>query len=149
MFVILQLILNILIVPYTQNLGRTYLKNSNIDFLPTLISEKKFINVFKNLTIFVDKYNHNGEIDKIFINEKINKGEIDKNLNKKINKETEITSINNDITKKNRIQKFFDRVYFSIVTGTTLGYGDIYPMSNKVKIVVILQLLTTIIILFH
>ena len=73
LFVILQLILNILIVPYTQNLGRTYLKNSNIDFLPTLISEKKFINVFKNLTIFVDKYNHNGEIDKIFINEKINK----------------------------------------------------------------------------
>ncbi len=70
-FVILQLVLNILIVPYTQNLGRTYLKNSNIDFLPTLISEKKFINVFNNLTIFVDKYNYNGIIDKIFINEKI------------------------------------------------------------------------------
>ncbi len=71
LFVILQLILNILIVPYTQNLGRTYLKNSNIDFLPTLISEKKFINVFNNLTIFVDKYNQNGIINKIFINEKI------------------------------------------------------------------------------
>ena len=38
-------------------------KNSNIDFLPTLISEKKFINVFNNLTIFVDKYNYNGIID--------------------------------------------------------------------------------------
>ena len=73
LFVILQLILNIIIVPYTQNLGRTYLKNSNIDFLPTLISEKKFINVFKNLTIFVEKYNQNGVIDKIFINEKIDK----------------------------------------------------------------------------
>ena len=71
LFVIIQLILNIIIVPYTQNLGRTYLKNSNIDFLPTLISEKKFINVFNNLTIFVDKYNQNGIIDKIFINEKI------------------------------------------------------------------------------
>ena len=73
LFVILQLVLNLLIVPYTQNLGRTYLKNSNIDFLPTLISEKKFINVFNNLTIFVDKYNQNGIIDKIFINEKIDK----------------------------------------------------------------------------
>ena len=83
------------------------------------------------------------------INEKINKGEIDKNLKKKINKETEISNINNDITNKSKIQKFFDRVYFSIVTGTTLGYGDIYPLSNKVKIIVILQLLTTIIILFH
>ena len=72
LFVILQLILNVLIVPYTQNLGRTYLKNSNVDFLPTLISERKFINVFKNLTIFIEKYNQNGTIDKIFINEKIN-----------------------------------------------------------------------------
>ena len=70
-FLILQLILNILIVPYTQNLSRTYLKNSNIDFLPTLISEKKFINIFKNLTIFIEKYNQNGNIEKIFINEKL------------------------------------------------------------------------------
>mgnify|MGYP001304932481 FL=1 len=104
-------------------------------------SLKKFINTLEK-----------GYLDeniKEEINEKINKGEIDKNLNKKINKETEITSINNDITNKNRIQKFFDRVYFSIVTGTTLGYGDIYPLSNRVKILVILQLLTTIIILFH
>jgi hypothetical protein len=104
-------------------------------------SLKKFINTLEK-----------GYLDdniKEEINEKINKGEIDKNLNKKINKETEITSINNDITNKNRIQKFFDRVYFSIVTGTTLGYGDIYPLSNRVKIIVVLQLLTTIIILFH
>ena len=71
-FVIFQLILSILIVPYTQNLSRTYLKNSNVDFLPTLISEKKFINIFNNLTIFVEKYNKNGNIEKIFINEKIN-----------------------------------------------------------------------------
>ena len=71
-FVFLQLILSILIVPYTQNLSRTYLKDSNIDFLPTLISEKKFINIFNNLTIFVEKYNKDGNIEKIFINEKIN-----------------------------------------------------------------------------
>ena len=71
-FVILQLILNILIVPYTQNLSRTYIKNSNMDFLPTLISEKKFINVFKKLTIFIEKYNHSGIIEKIFIHEEIN-----------------------------------------------------------------------------
>ena len=70
-FVILQLILSILIVPYTQNLSRLYLKNSNVDFLPTLISDKKFINIFENLTIFVEKYNKNGNIEKIFINEKI------------------------------------------------------------------------------
>ena len=75
-FVILQLFLNLAIVPYTQNLGRIYLKNSNLDFLPTLISEKKFINVFKSLTIFVEEYNQNGDIEKIYIKEKIsNDGE--------------------------------------------------------------------------
>ena len=70
-FVILQLILSILIVPYTQSLSRTYLKDSNVDFLPTLIAEKKFINIFKDLTIFLEKYNKNGNIEKIFIKEKI------------------------------------------------------------------------------
>ena len=70
-FVILQLILSILIVPYTQSLSRTFLKNSNVDFLPTLISEKKFIKIFKNLTIFLEEYNKNGNIEKIFIKEKI------------------------------------------------------------------------------
>ena len=71
LFVIFQLILSVIIVPYTQNLSRTFLKNSNVDFLPTLISEKKFINIFNNLTIFIEKYNKNGNIEKIFINEKI------------------------------------------------------------------------------
>ena len=56
LFLIMQLVLNLFIVPKSQNLGRLYIKESNIDFLPKLISEKKFINVMKNLTIFVEEY---------------------------------------------------------------------------------------------
>ena len=63
--------LSLYLVPHSQNLSRIYLKNSNIDFLPTLITEKKFINVFKGLTIFLDEYDNNGNISKIYINEKI------------------------------------------------------------------------------
>ena len=70
-FLLLQLILNLFIVPNAQNLGRIYIKNSNIDFLPKLISEKKFINVVKNLTIFAEKYKKDGLIEKIYIKEKI------------------------------------------------------------------------------
>ena len=73
-FLLLQLILNLLIVPKAQNLGRIYIKESNIDFLPRLISEKKFINVVTNLTIFVEEYKKNGELNKIYINEKIDEG---------------------------------------------------------------------------
>jgi lipopolysaccharide export system permease protein len=70
-FLLLQLILNLFIVPNTQNLGRIYIKNSNIDFLPKLISEKKFINVANNLTIFVEEYKKDGLMKKIYIKEKI------------------------------------------------------------------------------
>jgi len=72
LFIIFQLFLSLYLVPLTQNLSRIYLKNSNVDFLPSLITEKKFINVFKNLTIFVDRYDQKGNIKKIYINEKLN-----------------------------------------------------------------------------
>ena len=71
MFLIIQLALNLFIVPKSQSLGRLYIKESNIDFLPKLISEKKFINVMKNLTIFVEEYKKDGKLKKIYINEKI------------------------------------------------------------------------------
>ena len=40
-FLLVQLIFNVLIVPYTQNLSQKFLKNSSIDFFPKLIQEKK------------------------------------------------------------------------------------------------------------
>ena len=71
LFLITQILLNNFIVPVTQDKARLLLKKSNLDFLPTLISEKKFINVLKNLTIFVDSYRQSGELTKVYINEKI------------------------------------------------------------------------------
>jgi len=71
LFLIIQLALNLFIVPKSQNLGRLYIKESNIDFLPKLISEKKFINVMKNLTIFVEEYKKDGKLNKVYIKENI------------------------------------------------------------------------------
>ena len=71
LFIILQLFLNLFVVPKSQSLARVFIKESNIDFLPKLISEKKFINVVKNLTIFVEEYKKNGLFNKIYINEKL------------------------------------------------------------------------------
>ena len=69
LFLVLQLFLNLIVIPKSQSLGRIYLKESNIDFLPKLISEKKFINVVKNLTIFVEDYKKGDRLKKIYINE--------------------------------------------------------------------------------
>ena len=74
-FLLIQLIFNLLIVPYTQNLSQKFLKNSSIDFFPKLIQEKKFSKVSKNLNIFVEKYKENGVLEGIYIKEKLNNDE--------------------------------------------------------------------------
>ena len=74
-FLLVQLIFNVLIVPYTQSLSQKFLKNSSIDFFPKLIQEKKFSKVSKNLNIFVEKYKENGVLEGIYIKEKLNNDE--------------------------------------------------------------------------
>lgn len=41
-------------------------------------------------------------------------------------------------------QRLFDRTYFSFTTATLLGYGDIYPVTNICKIVVMIQAFITV-----
>jgi len=75
--------------------------------------------------------------DEIAIEEKTK--EVKKNVKEKEIKEEKI--------KPNLFQKFFNRLYFAVITGTTLGYGDIYPLSNSVKLISMLQSLSTIILI--
>ena len=42
---------------------------------------------------------------------------------------------------------FFDALYFSIVTQSTVGYGDLVPTNRLTKSIVMLQLLTIIAII--
>jgi len=50
--------------------------------------------------------------------------------------------------KPSMFQKFLDRLYLSAVTGTTVGYGDIYPRTNMCRMIVMLQLILSISIVF-
>ena len=70
-----------------------------------------------------------------------------KNEVKEIKKDIEEENIVEDLTKPSLFQSFFKRMYFSFVTGTTLGYGDIYPKSVICKTFTIVQLLFSIIII--
>ena len=74
-FVIIQLLLNLYIVPYTQNLKQEYLKNSSLNLFPKLIREKKFTNITKKMTIFVEENQKDGMLKGIFIKEKLDENE--------------------------------------------------------------------------
>ena len=43
------------LVPWSQNKSRIFLKTSNIDFFPSLIGERKFIDTVDQLTIYIEK----------------------------------------------------------------------------------------------
>ena len=68
-YFLISLILSIVVVPKTQDMARSYIRTSNIDYFPSLIKSNHFNDTVSDLTIFVDKKNIDGSIDNIFIKE--------------------------------------------------------------------------------
>ena len=66
LFLILSFLLSYFITPFTQNKARSYIRTSNLDFFPSLIKPKKFIDTVENLTIFLEQKNEN-KIQKILL----------------------------------------------------------------------------------
>ena len=69
-FLILQLLLSTLIVPYTNNKSRSFIRASTLDFFPNLIKPKKFIDTVENLTIFINSKNEKGDYENIILKDK-------------------------------------------------------------------------------
>ena len=69
-FVLVSLLLNAIITPFTQDKARSFIRSSNLDFFESILKPKKFIGVIGNLTIYFDEKNKNGELINIFLNEK-------------------------------------------------------------------------------
>ena len=91
-YLILQLLLTTFVVPMTLDKARSYIRTSNVDLFSSIVQEKKFIDTVKDLTIFVEEKNNNGDLKNIFLKEKIGgnkyqiiiakEGKIKKNINK-------------------------------------------------------------------
>ena len=69
----LQLILNTIVVPKSLDQAREFVRNSNIDFFPNLIKEKKFIDAVESLTIFIEKKSENGDLENIYLKDNLSK----------------------------------------------------------------------------
>ena len=63
----LQLVMASLINPQTLFFSRNIIKDSELQFIPSLLKEKKFNTAVENLTIFVDKKKKDGTYENIFI----------------------------------------------------------------------------------
>ncbi len=66
-FFLIQIFLTALVVPETQNKARSYIRSSNIDFFPSLIKEKKFIDTVEDLTIFTNSKDVDGTLRNIIL----------------------------------------------------------------------------------
>jgi len=66
---ILQILIGSIISPSSQLKAREFLKNSNMDFLPNLIKQGKFIDTVSGLTIFINEKTDKNSFKNIYIQE--------------------------------------------------------------------------------
>ena len=64
---LIQILLTTFIVPKSQELGRTFIRTSNIDFIDSFIKPKKFNDTIKNLTIYADDKDEKGNLKNIYL----------------------------------------------------------------------------------
>jgi lipopolysaccharide export system permease protein len=138
-FVIFQIIIGAYLSPSSQDKARNFIRNSNIDFFPSLFQEGKFIDVVKNLTIFIESEKPKGIFNNIFIKEDApksrviyaNKGFIKELENKKYLELSDGSVVNLEGTKINNFS--FDKIDFNLTHyGTkSTSFPKIQELSSR------------------
>ena len=74
-FLLILFLLTGFLTPKAGDSARSFIRNSNIEFFPSLIKEKKFIDTVSGLTIYVDEFTNNKKImNNIFLKDQSEKG---------------------------------------------------------------------------
>ena len=79
----------------------------------------------------------------------LNKEEVIDTAAKETEKEVQEQELNPEKVEPSFINRYFNRLYFAIVTGCLLGYGDIYPVSNLSKFICGVQGLFTVALIIY
>ena len=88
---LLQLVLTVYIVPETQNISRSLIRTSNIDFFESFVKPKKFNDNINDLTIYAEEKNEKSELKNIYLKKKVS----DKNFQITIAKKGVFKTIGN------------------------------------------------------
>ena len=72
---ILQIFLNSYVVPYSQDLARSFLRSSTVNFFDNFVKPKKFNDTIKGLTIYADRKDSDGKLDNLYLKKQIKKNE--------------------------------------------------------------------------
>ena len=100
------------------------------------LDSKETIEIDKNLDKY---YTKNKVLEEKAIDKATKESEIDTN-----NEELDPTKVDPSL-----FTKYLNRLYFAVVTGCLLGYGDIFPVSNISKILAALQGLLTVSLIIY
>ncbi len=74
---IIQILLLTFLVPTTQDMARSILRNSNINFYDNFLKPKKFNDVIKNVTMYTEKKKSDGSLENIYIKKFSNANEFE------------------------------------------------------------------------
>jgi lipopolysaccharide export system permease protein len=67
LFVLISLLINAFISPYSQDKARSFIRSSDLDFFESILKPKKFIATIEGLTIYFDEIGKNGELKNIYL----------------------------------------------------------------------------------
>jgi len=148
-YLIIQLLLTIYVVPKTLDQARDYIRSSNVELFSSIVKEKKFVDTVKNLTIFVEQ-RKGDNLKNIFLKEKLGKeknqiivakkGKIVDRKNQSVLVLFDGKVINNDKEKTNSFDFSESEINLSKFSTKTTTHPKLQEISTN-KIVACIDLL--------
>ena len=131
LFVLVSLLINAFISPYTQDKARSFIRSSDLDFFESILKPKKFVDTIEGLTIYFDEISESGELKNIYLNNNLGKasqitfakiGKVENYGNKKVlvlKDSRTINEMNKNISEFRFTKSDFNISRFSTKTTTT------------------------------
>jgi len=131
LFVLISLLINAFISPYTQDKARSFIRSSDLDFFESILKPKKFIDTIERLTIYFDEVGENRELKNIYLNNNLGQtsqitfaktGKVENYGNRKVlvlKEGITISEINGNISELKFTKSDFDISRFSTKTTVT------------------------------